>query len=140
MAGLFWPDSTEVLRCADLLPGWYDDWVLREQNRLQQQRVEALEALARHHLAHRDLGPAIGAARAATVIDPLRENSQLMLVRGHLAEDNHASAVRADKKFRRSLGAELGMEPSPRFAELLGGDLLGGGRVGRDLVGSGHRR
>ncbi|MFC5930011.1 transcriptional regulator [Cryobacterium melibiosiphilum] len=129
-------DAAEVLRSADLLPGWYEDWVLREQDRLQQQRVEALEALARHHLDHSDVGPAIGAARAATAIDPLRESAQLILVRGHLAEDNHASALRAYREFRRSLGTELGVEPSPRFAELLGRDLVASESLASDLVGS----
>ena len=162
-------NAAEVLRSADLLPGWYEDWVLREQDRLQQQRIEALETLARHHLQHSDLGPAIGAARAATAIDPLRESAQLILVRGHLAADNHASALRAYREFRHSLGTELGVEPSPRFAELLGKDLLasdlltsdhlaserldsdrlaserlgsarlGSARLGSDLVGSIHR-
>ncbi|WP_166791671.1 AfsR/SARP family transcriptional regulator [Cryobacterium frigoriphilum] len=127
-------DAAEVLRAADLLPGWYEDWVLREQDRLQQQRIEALEALARHHLRHSDLGPAIGAARAATAIDPLRESAQLILVRGHLAEDNHASALRAYREFRRSLGSELGVEPSPRFAELLGNDLHASDRSASDLM------
>lgn len=129
-------DAAEVLRSADLLPGWYEDWVLREQDRLQQQRIEALETLARHHLEHSDLGPAIGAARAATALDPLRESAQLILVRGHLAEDNHASALRAYREFRRSLGTELGVEPSPRFAELLGRDLLASDLLSSDLVGS----
>ena len=114
------PDASEVLRAADLLPGWYEDWVLREQDRLQQQRVEALEALARHHLAVRDLAAAMDAARAATSLDPLRESAQLILVRGHLAEDNPASALRVYQHFRRCLGSELGIAPSPRFAELLG--------------------
>ncbi|MFO7689275.1 MAG: transcriptional regulator, partial [Cryobacterium sp.] len=63
-------DTSDVLRAAELLPGWYEDWVLREQDRLQQQRVEALEALARHHLQSRDLTAAMDAARAATVLDP----------------------------------------------------------------------
>ena len=132
-------DAPEVLRSADLLPGWYEDWVVREQDRLQQQRVEALEALARHHLNHSDLGPAIGAARAATAIDPLRESAQLILVRGHLAADNHASALRVYREFRQSLGIELGVEPSPRFAELLGHDLLASDHRANEHRANEHR-
>lgn len=113
-------DTSDVLRAAELLPGWYEDWVLQEQDRLQQQRVEALETLARHHLAVRDLAAAMDAARAATALDPLRESAQLILVRGHLAEDNPASALRVYQHFRHNLGSELGIAPSPRFAELLG--------------------
>ncbi|MEH0830542.1 AfsR/SARP family transcriptional regulator, partial [Micromonospora sp. CPCC 205714] len=35
----------------DLLPGWYDDWVLADRGRLRQLRLHMLEVLAGHHLA-----------------------------------------------------------------------------------------
>lgn len=102
-----------------------------------------LKALDRYHLQHCDLGPVIGAAGAATAIDPLRESAQLILAGGHLAANNPASALHACRKFRHSLANELGVEPSPQFGELLGkdllaNDLLASDRFGSDRFGTGH--
>ncbi len=111
--------ATDVLRDADLLPGWYDDWVIFEQERFQQQRLEALENLAKHFLFIGDLNHAIDAAHVAASIEPLRESAQLILLRGHLEAGNTAWALRAFHEFRTKLRTELGVSPSRRFAELL---------------------
>lgn len=112
-------DPTDVLRSADLLPGWYEDWVIFEQERLQQQRLSALEALARHYLEAGDHDRSLDASSAAVAIEPLRESAQLLLVQGHLAAGNHASAAVVYQRLRASLHSEMGIAPSPRFAELL---------------------
>lgn len=114
------PTSTmEQLRTADLLPGWYEDWVVCEQELLQHERVDALEMLAKRYLAHGDTGHALIAARSAAAIEPLRESVQLVLVRAHLASDNRATALRVYQDFCTSLRRELDVSPSPRFAALL---------------------
>jgi DNA-binding SARP family transcriptional activator len=114
------PETIVLLQEANLLPGWYEDWVLEQQDHLLNQRVDALEALARSYLAAGSFSRALGAARAAAMVDPLRESAHHLLVRCHLAEDNYASAVQVYRNFRAHLGRELGVEPSPHFAELLG--------------------
>lgn len=113
------PDATEVLRTAELLPGWYEDWVLFEQERLQQQRLESLETLARDFLMIGDVGRAIDAAQVAAAIEPLRESVHLLLLRGHLEAGNTATALRTYQTFRDRLRRELGVAPSRRFTELL---------------------
>ena len=35
-----------LLECEELLPGWYDDWVLYEREKLEQRKIRALENLA----------------------------------------------------------------------------------------------
>lgn len=112
-------NATDVLRGADLLPGWYEDWVVFEQEQLQQQRLEALETLANHLLLVGDLNRAIDAAHVAASIEPLRESAQLILLRGHLQAGNTARALHAFYDFRTRLRSELGVSPSHRFAELL---------------------
>lgn len=114
------PASIDLLQEANLLPGWYEEWVIDQQDHLLNQRVDALETVARSYLATGSFGRALGAARAAAVVDPLRESAQHLLVRCHLAEDNYASAVQVYRSYRALLRRELGIAPSPHFAELLG--------------------
>ncbi len=111
--------AAEVLRNAELLPGWYDDWVMYEQERLQQQRMAALETLAARYLAQGNHVHALEAARASAAIEPLRESAQLMIVRSYLAADDRVSAMRVFRDFRARLADELGVAPSPRFEVML---------------------
>ncbi|WP_125610271.1 AfsR/SARP family transcriptional regulator [Specibacter cremeus] len=111
--------AIDVLRSADLLPGWYEDWVLFEQERLQLQRLFALEALARRYLATGQTGLALDAAKVAASIEPFRESARLIMLRAYLADDNYASAVHEYENFRSYLDQELGAEPSSKFRELL---------------------
>lgn len=110
--------AVESLR-AELLPGWYEDWVLSEQDRLRDERIAALESLAQEHLCQRNLPAALAAARAAITLDPLRENARALLVRTFLADGDHGNAVKADRAYRAELAAALGTHPSPRFNSLL---------------------
>ncbi|MDH6236833.1 BTAD domain-containing putative transcriptional regulator [Cryobacterium sp. CG_9.6] len=111
--------TSDLLCTSELLPGWYEDWVVAEQELLQHERVDALEILARRYLAQGNTERALVAARAASTIEPLRESVQLLLVRGHLASDNRATAIATYRNFCVTLRRELGVPPSPRFAELL---------------------
>src|SRR5215207_8144841 len=54
-----------VALSADLLPGWYDDWVLIEAEDWRQLRLHALEVLARRLTDVGRWGEAAGAAGAA---------------------------------------------------------------------------
>ena len=114
------PDSyLEDLSRADLLPGWYDDWVIFEQERLRQLRLSALEHLARQHLNAGEPGRAVIAALSAASIEPLRESTHLLLVQAHLAASNRAAAVRAYTMFAGRLEDELGVQPSNQLTDLV---------------------
>ena len=112
-------DNIEVLRVSELLPGWYEDWVLFDQERLKIQRLSALETMARLYLENGNLGCALDAAMAAASIEPFRESARLMMIQAHLAQGNFSSALHVYEKFSRELQRELGVEPSPRFREAL---------------------
>jgi len=127
--------TIDLLRTTELLPGWYEDWVVCEQELLQHERVDALEILARRYLAEGDPPHAIVAARSAASIEPLRESLQFLLVRGYLAADNRASALSAYRDFCLRLRSELGMAPSPRFDDLLRSELS---RPAHSGAASGH--
>jgi DNA-binding SARP family transcriptional activator len=133
----------------DLLPGWYDDWVLLERERLRQLRLQALEAVAARLILLGRHGEALQVAHTAVRAEPLRESAHRLVVRIHLAEGNVVEAVRAYEFFRTLLQDELGVSPSdlmtrlvqhvPRVRRALT-DRHPGCSVHRDLVRDGDVR
>ncbi|MEH1101160.1 AfsR/SARP family transcriptional regulator [Micromonospora sp. CPCC 205561] len=103
----------------DLLPGWYDDWVLADRERLRQLRLHMLEELAGQHLAAGRHGAALEAALEAMAAEPLRETPHRLVVRIHLAEGNAFEAVHAFYVYRDLLLRELRLEPSTAMTALL---------------------
>lgn len=108
---------------ADLLPGWYDDWVLIEAEDWQHLRVHALEALALRLADVGRWGEAANAASAAVRADPLRESAHAALIQVHLAEGNQSDAMCEFNSYRTLLHAELGLEPTPQLRRLVQGLL-----------------
>ena len=108
-----------VILSSDLLPGWYDDWVLIEAEDWRQLRLHALETLASRLTATGCWGQAADAARAAVRAEPLRESAHAALIKVHLAEGNQSEAVRQFTRYRALLHAELGLEPTPRLGDLI---------------------
>jgi DNA-binding SARP family transcriptional activator len=103
----------------ELLPDWYDDWVLLEAEDWRQLRLHALEVLAGVLTAADRYGDATAAALAAVRADPLRESAHAALIRVHLAEHNQSEALREFKRYQELLRAELGIEPTAQLRELL---------------------
>jgi DNA-binding SARP family transcriptional activator len=103
----------------DLLPGWYDDWVLLERERLRQLLMHSLEAVAVRLTVAGRYCDALQAAYAAVRAEPLRETAHRTVVRVHLAEGNVAEAFRAYDVFRAMLGDELGGFPSEQMTRLV---------------------
>jgi DNA-binding SARP family transcriptional activator len=104
---------------AELLPGWYENWVIAEREQLHQLRLHALEALAGGLARLGRHAVAIEMALAAIQIDPLRESAHRALIAVHLDEDNLSEAARHMRVFTRLLRDELGVAPSPRMIELV---------------------
>ncbi len=104
---------------SDLLPDWYEDWVLIERERFHELRLHALEALAAHLIAVGKSSHAIEAAQAAIAGDPLRESAWAVLIRAHFAEGNVGEAFRLHEAYQRRVAEELGVEPSEEFKGLI---------------------
>lgn len=107
------------LLTGELLPDWYDDWVMLERERLRQLSLHALEALGERMLAAARLGEALEAALAAIAMEPLRESAHRLLIRIHLVEGNAAEAIREFELCCRLFREQLGLEPSPQLAQLV---------------------
>ena len=93
-----------ALRGDELLPGWYDDWVIAERDRLQHLRVEALDRISRHALDAGDLELAIEAAGAASDIDPILESAAEVSIRAHLGRGDLSRRRARVPELPRSLG------------------------------------
>jgi DNA-binding SARP family transcriptional activator len=105
----------------ELLPGWYEDWVLIEREHLRQLRLHALEVLADRLSCLGRYGNALEAAYAAVRSQPLRESAHRTVIKVHLAEGNTVDAVRQYDNFREMLSSELGTLPSRLMTELVRG-------------------
>jgi len=112
-------DSAEERLDGEVLPDWYDDWLLFERERFRQLSLHALEALADRLVAAGRLTRALGAALAAVRGEPLRESAHRALIRVHLAEGNRAEALRQGELCRRLLRERLGVDASPQLDQLL---------------------
>ena len=103
----------------DLLPDWYDDWLVIERERFHQLRLRVLECVCEQLTAQGDYAGALDAGLAAVAGEPLRESAHRALVKVHLAEGNQAEAVRQYGLYRRLLEEHLGLTPSLQMLELL---------------------
>jgi hypothetical protein len=108
-----------ALRDADLLPGWYEDWVVFEQSRLHQDRLHALTLLSRSLLATGDCECAVEAATAALEIEPLYESAVRALVTAELEMGNPVSALHAYGNYTKALRRDLGVLPSVALTKLI---------------------
>ncbi len=111
---------SEELLALELLPGWYEDWVLLQAEAWRQYRLHALEALSARLSGEDCHARAVSAALTAVSADPLRESAR--------------SVLRA-----------LGVEPTARLHGLVGAatqasGLSGAMRMNLHMTTSGSAR
>lgn len=103
----------------ELLPDWYEDWVVFERERFRLMALHALEGMAASHSEqgrHRD---AVECSLAAVRLEPLRESSHRALISAHVRQGNLAEAVHQYHRYRELLLSELGLDPSHHMTEIL---------------------
>lgn len=110
-------DSSLFLQ--ELLPGWYDDWVMFERERVAQLQVRFLEALT-YALVERDrLTKALDIALRLVNVDPLREASQRALLTVYRAEGSFEQARRQFETYRQLIQDTFGCDPSPTLRSMV---------------------
>lgn len=103
----------------ELLPGWYDEWVVVERERHRQLSLHALESVCEHLTSTRRYGAAVLAGLAAVDAEPLRESAHRALMKVHLAEGNLGEAMHRYRQYEKIAARDLGVEPSPLMRSLL---------------------
>jgi len=102
----------------ELLEGIYEDWALRERERL---RCLHLDSLAHLLAYHRDRGAyerSIAHGRRLLEDDPLREEIHREMIRLYLVLGQRSLAVQQYETCRQVLWSELGVQPLPETQAL----------------------
>lgn len=115
-------EGLEVL-CSDLLPDWYEEWVILERERYRQLRLYTLDRACQLLIDASLYVDALQLALKAVAAEPLRESAQRNLVRIHLAEGNLAEAVHQYRRYAHLLRTELGARPSEAMRALFAGKV-----------------
>jgi DNA-binding SARP family transcriptional activator len=115
--------ESQALIRGELLPGWGDDWVRIERERVHQLRLHALESLVDSLLTRRRHGEAMEAAMLAVGLAPLRESAHRAVIAVHLAQGDLAHALLHFRDFEATLRRECGLVPSVRIRAMLAGNI-----------------
>lgn len=103
----------------EVLPGWFDDWVIMERERFRQLRLHALDDLGERLVMSGRYADASQVALSCVQSEPLRESAHRLLVRVHLCEGNIAEAIRQYRRYADLLREELGAQPSRAMRDLV---------------------
>jgi DNA-binding SARP family transcriptional activator len=109
---------------SDLLPDWYEDWVLVQQERFRQLRLHALETICERLASAGRYALALEAGLAAVACEPLRESAQRQVIKVHLMEGNVTEALRQYDLYARLLADQLGASPSPALRSIVQAALV----------------
>jgi DNA-binding SARP family transcriptional activator len=122
-------ENTLQLYTGELLEGFYDDWVIREQERLNCLYLNSLEYLMRyyHHCAEYEKSLLYGQRILAQ--EPIRESIHREIMRLYLETGQRALAVHQYEICREVLAKELNLPPMEETQALYAQALQGQGRA-----------
>jgi predicted ATPase/DNA-binding SARP family transcriptional activator len=103
----------------DLLPGFDEEWIGGERQRLSDTYYLALRRLIKLLVAAHNYEEALDYARRTMMADPLREESHRMLMRLYIAMGQPAAALRQYRQLEVLLKDQLGALPSASTREIV---------------------
>jgi DNA-binding SARP family transcriptional activator len=104
---------------SDLLPDWYEDWVIFERERFRQLRLRALEALCDRLTRTGRLTEALEVGLLCLAGEPLRESAHRAVMRVYLEDGNPGEAIRQYRLCERLFSEQLGIRPSAQMQALV---------------------
>ena len=102
----------------ELLPGFYEDWILVQREELHQAFLNALTQLTKLFEDSRQYDEAIEAVNRLIRSDPLNESAYQLSMRLHALNNDRAGALQVYHTCSTVLMQELGMEPSSEVKAL----------------------
>ena len=118
------PEKVVALRDAvslyndDLLPGYYQDWILFERERLQNMYLLMLDKLIVYLQFRGEYEVAQGYAATILRYDPARERTHRQLMHLYSLAGDRTSALRQYERCVQALKQELGVKPERKTVEL----------------------
>lgn len=107
-----------ALYTGELLPSFYQDWVIQERECLHQRYLDALEQMIQLLEGQHDYRLAIRYAQRLLQESPLRESTYQTLMRLHTQMGDRATAIQIYHQCMTLLHNELGIVPSPETQQL----------------------
>ena len=95
----------------ELLEGFYDDWALRERERLRSLFVKGQIHLLHYYSHHSAWDQGLACAQNILNLDPLREEIHREMMRLYFKNGQRALALKQYEKCRDTLAAELEVSP-----------------------------
>jgi len=95
----------------ELLEGFYDDWALRERERLRGLYLSGLTLLMRYYKSHEAYEESLACGHRILSCDPLREEVHREMMRLYLSNGQRALSARQYEACRAILRTELGISP-----------------------------
>ncbi|MCL4860200.1 MAG: tetratricopeptide repeat protein [Caldilineaceae bacterium] len=96
----------------------FEEWATVARERLHQQALDALDALAIYHERRGDYGEALRFNLHQLELDPWREEAHRQAMRVLALNGQRSAALAQYERCRETLAAELGVEPSPETTSL----------------------
>jgi DNA-binding SARP family transcriptional activator len=96
----------------DLLPGFYDDWILLEREHCLLGYLQTLHTVVEHYFSKQEYKNTLPLLQQLLIHEPLNETAVQMLMRIHLAEGQRGAAFEVYERLTASLRDDLGIEPS----------------------------
>jgi DNA-binding SARP family transcriptional activator len=104
-------ENTLQLYTGELLEGFYDDWALRERERLRRLHLNSLAHLMRYYQHQKAYQESLAYAWKILDQDPLREEIHREIMRLYLANGQRALALRQYELCCELLAREMGIPP-----------------------------
>ncbi|MBN1439671.1 MAG: winged helix-turn-helix domain-containing protein [Anaerolineales bacterium] len=112
-------EKASQLYQGDLLEGYYNDWALRERERLRCCYLDCLYFLMRFFSQSEDFTKALEYGRKILEIDSLREDVHRQLMRLYMRRGQRSLAIRQYHTCQEALQTELAIPPMPETQALI---------------------
>jgi DNA-binding SARP family transcriptional activator len=103
-------DALKLYR-GELLEGIYNEWALRERERIRSLYLKGQYQLLQYHNYHNQYDQGLSCAKTILNIDPLREEVHREIMRFYFKKGQRALALRQYEKCYQTLASELGVTP-----------------------------
>lgn len=129
-AAVLRPDEAQELERAlnlytgDLLEGFYDDWTLRERERLRCLYLSGQACLMEYYKNRRAYDQSLACAQRILACDPLREEIHRDVMRLYMERGQRTLAIRQYETCQAILAEEMSIAPMPEtqalYAQIIG--------------------